>query len=210
MSNTKDSKDYLTNNQITFPSVQLLDAAGERKGVMTIAAALRLAEEAELDLIAIDERQNPPVCRIMDLGKYKYERDKRDHHVKQKTVEIKEIQLTPRIGEHDLEIKIRKINEFLAEGNRVKISMRLKGREGSHPEVTQAIWEKIDTTITGHFTEMPKNEFKYMTAQVAPGKPQPKKQAQPKPANNSPVSSVKPLEVAPEPIVARVTAKPGM
>lgn len=112
---------------------------------MTPAEALRLAEERGLDLVEVSPNADPPVCRLMDYGKFAYERAKREREARkaQKTIEVKEVRLRPKIGEHDLAFKLRDMRRFLASGNKVKVRVLFRGREAAHPEVGKELLDRL-------------------------------------------------------------------
>ena len=130
------TKDLRINRQIRAREVLVIDENGVQKGVMNVMAAVSLAEEAGLDLVEVSPNANPPVCKILDFGKYRYEMEKKQREAKknQAVVKIKEIRMQPKIEKHDLETKSKAIAEFLAEGNKVKVSIRFRGREMAHTE----------------------------------------------------------------------------
>ena len=117
--------------------VRLIGVNGENVGVVPLADALRIAREASLDLVEIDPNGSPPVCRILDYGKWKYQQTKkeRDAHKHQRSTMIHEVRVRPRIGQHDMDMKVRVAERLLAEGNKVKLSVMFRGREMSHPEI---------------------------------------------------------------------------
>ncbi|WIG58183.1 MAG: Translation initiation factor 3 [Ktedonobacterales bacterium] len=125
--------------------VRLIDEEGQMIGVMTGAQALAMARERNLDLVEVSPMAVPPVCKLMDYGRFKYEQAKRENEARkhQKTVELKEIRMRPRTDEHDLEVKVRKIEEILGEGNKVKVSVVFRGREMAHPELGRVVLEKV-------------------------------------------------------------------
>jgi translation initiation factor IF-3 len=129
-----------TNRQIRVPEVRLVYDDGQQVGVMPIEEALRRAEEAGLDLIEVAASGSPPVCRIADLGKFRFEQDKRARDAKknQHVSEVKEVRLRPRTDEHDLQVRVRAARRFLEDGHKVKVEVRFRGREASHPEVARA------------------------------------------------------------------------
>lgn len=137
------------NLEITSRNVRLINYDGEMVGVVSIDEALRKARNEDLDLVEISPNAEPPVCKIMDFGKHKYQEKKKiqDAKKKQKTVLLKEIKLRPTIGEHDLLIKIKSINNFILEGDKVKVSLRFKGREITHQEVGFEVFEKIKSHL---------------------------------------------------------------
>lgn len=132
------------NDQIRISPVMVVDSTGKNLGVISLDQAKKLARDVELDLVEVAAQSRPPVCRIMDYGKFKYEqsvKDKKRHH---KNSQLKEIRLRPNIGEHDLDVKIKKITEFLEDGDKVQVRLRFKGnRELSHKDLGFAIIDKI-------------------------------------------------------------------
>jgi len=132
--------------------VRLIDAAGEMIGVTAIAQALAAAETAGLDLVEIAPNSEPPVCKILDYGKYKYELHKKavEARKKQKVVELKEIKLRPTIDANDFSIKMRSAKAFLEEGDKVKVSLRFRGRELSHQEIGMALITKVKETLADY------------------------------------------------------------
>ena len=133
------------NEDITAPKVRLIDEDKTQIGIVPIARAMELAREKDLDLVAISPDTDPPVCRLLDYGKYLYSLQKKAHEAQkmQRKVHIKEIKFTPVIGEHDIEVKLKKIKEFLEEGNKVKITIWLKGRQKRKPEMLNTMTERI-------------------------------------------------------------------
>ena len=123
----------------------MIGTNGEQLGVMLAGDALAKAEEANLDLVEVAPNANPPVCRIMDYGKYKYEQAKREReaHKKSKASELKGMRLSPKIGEHDLQVKTRAVSGFLKDGDKVRVSMWFRGREMAHPQVGEQILRRM-------------------------------------------------------------------
>lgn len=119
--------------------MRLIDEEGNQLGILPIQDALRLAYERNLDLVEVAPNAVPPVCRLLDYGKYQYEKQKKDREARkaQKIIEIKEIRLRPRTGEHDLDTKVRQALSFLDEGSKVKVAVRFRGREITHPEIAR-------------------------------------------------------------------------
>jgi translation initiation factor IF-3 len=138
------------NLEITASPVRVVDENGEMLGVMSRDAALERAQRIGLDLVEIAPNSEPPVCKIMDFGKYKYQEKKKinDNKKKQKVVTLKEIKLRPTISDHDLGIKIRSINQFIAGGDKVKISLKFKGREITHQEIGHSVFDKIKNQLS--------------------------------------------------------------
>ena len=144
------TKDLRTNRQIRAHEVRLIDENGEQKGVMRTYDAIRMAEEAGLDLVEVSPNANPPVCKILDFGKYRYEMEKKQRDAKrnQTVIKVKEIRMQPKIDKHDLETKSKFISEFLQEGNKVKVSIRFRGRELAHPELGKDVLDRILAQLT--------------------------------------------------------------
>ena len=130
--------------------MRLIDENGEQKGVMKTFDAIHLAEEAGLDLVEVSPNANPPVCKILDFGKYRYEMEKKQRDAKknQTVIKVKEIRMQPKIDRHDLETKSKFISEFLNEGNKVKVSIRFRGRELAHPELGKEVLDRILAILT--------------------------------------------------------------
>jgi translation initiation factor IF-3 len=138
------------NEEIKAPKVRLIDEDKKQLGVVPIAKALEVAQEKELDLVAISPKADPPVCRLLDYGKYLYSLQKKAHEAQklQRKVHLKEIKFTPVIGEHDIEVKLKKIKQFLEDGNKVKITIWLKGRQKRKPEMLGVMTDKIMNILT--------------------------------------------------------------
>uniref|UniRef100_A0A7C2AS84 Translation initiation factor IF-3 n=1 Tax=Thermomicrobium roseum TaxID=500 RepID=A0A7C2AS84_THERO len=133
------------NERIRVPEVRLIDETGQHLGIFRTEEALRLARERGLDLVEVQPNATPPVCRIMDYGKYRYEesRRERESRKRQKTIEVKEIRLRPRIDMHDLETKVRQIQQFLADGAKVKVTVLFRGREIVYQELGERVLQKV-------------------------------------------------------------------
>ena len=131
----------MINGQIRDKEVRVIGEDGEQKGVMPIKEAMRLAQEAELDLVKIAPKAHPPVCKIIDYGKYRYElaRKEKEAKRKQKTVEVKEVRLSPNIDTNDLNTKVNNAKKFISKGNKVKITLRFRGREMAHVQQSKHI-----------------------------------------------------------------------
>ena len=131
----------MINGQIRDKEVRLIGEDGEQKGIMPIKEAMRLAQEAELDLVKIAPKAQPPVCKIIDYGKYRYElaRKEKEAKKKQKTVEIKEVRLSPNIDTNDLNTKVNNAKKFIGKGNKVKVTLRFRGREMAHVQQSKHI-----------------------------------------------------------------------
>ncbi len=127
----------MINEEIRDREVRVIDQNGEQLGIMNTMAALQLAEERQLDLVKIAPQAKPPVCKIMDYGKYRFEQSKREREIRknQKIIVIKEVQLSATIEEHDIDVKFRAAEKFLKDGNKVKVSIRFRGRQIAHSEI---------------------------------------------------------------------------
>lgn len=160
------------NREINVRSVRLVDANGEMVGVVSLRDALYAAEEAGLDLVEVSPNADPPVCKILDYGKYKYEAQKKANEArkKQKIIEVKEIKLRPNIDEHDYEIKMKAMRRFLEEGDKVKVTMRFRGREMAHQDIGMNVLVKVREALDdlGKVEQMPKLEGKQMIMVLAP------------------------------------------
>lgn len=157
-----------------MPEIRLQGVEGEQLGIVSIRAALQMAEEAGVDLVEIAPTAKPPVCRIMDYGKFKYQEQKRAHEakLKQKQVQVKEIKLRPGTDENDYQIKLRNMTRFLEEGDKVKVTLRFRGREMAHQEFGMRQLERIkaDVDAIGAVEQMPKMEGRQMIMIIAPAK----------------------------------------
>ena len=144
-SNNRSRDDLFINEQIRDREVRVISATGEQLGIMSAMEARKLAEEAELDLVKISPNARPPVCKIIDYGEYKYEktRKEKDARKKQHTVEIKEIRMSPNIDSNDLNTKINAARKFLSKGDRVKVTLRFRGREMAHMQSSAHILTDI-------------------------------------------------------------------
>ena len=147
---------------------------GEQLGIVNLRQALQMAEEAGVDLVEIAPTAKPPVCRIMDYGEFKYQEQKRAHEakLKQKQVQVKEVKLRPGTDENDYQIKLRNMTRFLEEGDKVKVTLRFRGREMAHQEFGMRQLERIkaDLEAVGQVEQMPKMEGRQMIMIIAPTK----------------------------------------
>lgn len=146
MESTKNSEEkYRINRAIVAQQVRLIDQNGEPLGVVHIKEAMTKAREAGLDLVEVAAQANPPVCKIINYGKLKYEQQKKkaEARKKQKVVEIKEVKLTPTIGEHDYQVKLNSVIRFLSDGNKVKVTLRFRGRELTHRELGEKLLARL-------------------------------------------------------------------
>mgnify|MGYP001397970964 FL=1 len=150
----------------------LIDASGEKKGVVPIDKAISIAMGEGLDLVEISPKSNPPVCKIIDYGKYKYQNQKRANEAKkkQKNIDVKEIKFRPNIDTHDYQVKMRSVEKFLSEGDKVKITLRFRGREMVHQDRGVSLLEKVREEIDtiGKVELLPKMEGRQMVMVLAP------------------------------------------
>ena len=162
------------NDRIRAPEIRLIGAEGENIGVVTPQRGRELAEEAGLDLVEISPNATPPVCKIMDFGKFKYEQQKKDAEAKkkQKIIEIKEIKFRPGTDTHDYDVKMRSVTKFLENGDKVKVTLRFRGREMAHMDLGRELLERVarDVEEIGKVESMPKVEGRQMVMMVAPVK----------------------------------------
>ncbi len=160
------------NRDIWADEVRCIGAEGEMLGVMHPREAMRLAEEAGLDLVEISPHAEPPVCKILDYGKLKYENQKKKNEArkKQKIIEIKEIKLRPNIDEHDYQVKMRSVTKFLGEGDKVKVTMRFRGREMAHQDLGMNVLNRVreDMDEIAKIEAHPKLEGRQMIMVMAP------------------------------------------
>ena len=161
-----------TNEGIDTPEIQLIDVSGENVGVVEIEDALARASEAGLDLVEISPNTNPPVCKILDYGTYKYQAQKKaaEARKKQRTVEIKEIKMRPNIDTHDYDVKMRSMNRFFEEGDKVKVTLRFRGREMAHQDLGAQLLNKVkdDTIEIAKVESEPRLEGRQMVMVLAP------------------------------------------
>jgi translation initiation factor IF-3 len=182
----REERKHRLNREITAPEVRLNGQDNEPLGIVPLLEALRRAGELDVDLVEITAMANPPVCRLMDYGKFKFQEQKRAHEakLKQKVIEVKEIKFRPGTDDGDYNIKLRNIRRFLEEGDKCKITLRFRGREMSHQELGMALIQRLrdelgDTIVV---ESMPKLEGRQLVMMIAPGK---KKVGGSKPASES-------------------------
>ena len=160
------------NERIDSREIRLIGAEGENVGVVTPQRGMAMAEDAGLDLVEISPNANPPVCKIMDFGKYKYETQKRESEArkKQKIIEVKEVKFRPNTDTHDYEVKMRNVFKFLENGDKVKVTLRFRGREMAHQELGRDLLERVaaDTEEVGKVENMPKMEGRQMIMMIGP------------------------------------------
>jgi translation initiation factor IF-3 len=162
------------NEEIDASQVRLISSSGDQRGVMSLSAALQVARDEGLDLVEVSPNADPPVCRIMDFGKYLFEQNKKAQSAKrkQKQVHIKEIKFRPGTEEGDYKIKLRKLKEFLEHGDKTKVTLRFRGREMAHRELGAQLLERVrnDLEELGVVEQMPQMEGRQMIMVLAPKK----------------------------------------
>jgi translation initiation factor IF-3 len=160
------------NDRIRAPEIRLIGAEGENVGVVHPAKAMQMARDAELDLVEISPNANPPVCKIMDYGKFKYEQQKRESEArkKQTTIQVKEVKFRPNTDTHDYEVKMRNVVKFLEKGDKVKVTLRFRGREMAHQNLGRELLERVaeDTKEIGKVENFPKMEGRQMIMLIGP------------------------------------------
>ncbi len=160
------------NDQIEAPEVRVVDADGEMVGVLPVAEGIEMADEVGLDLVEVSPNAEPPVCKILDYGKYKYEEQKKANEArkKQKTIDVKEIKMRPGIDEHDYQVKMRSVRRFLDGGDKVKMTIRFRGREMAHQELGMKVLDRVREEVDelAKVEQFPKTEGRLMTMVIAP------------------------------------------
>jgi translation initiation factor IF-3 len=160
------------NGQIAVPAVRLVNVDGTMIGIKSISEALQIAEEAGLDLVEVSPNADPPVCKILDFGKFKYQvqKKKAEARKKQKIIEVKEIKLRPGIDDHDFEIKMRSVTRFLGEGDKVKVTLRFRGREMVHQELGAQVLDRVREVMepNAKVEQTPKLEGRQMVMILSP------------------------------------------
>jgi translation initiation factor IF-3 len=160
------------NEEIRIPQVRLIGSDGEMIGVLPTREALYRAAQEGLDLVEISPGADPPVCKILDFGKFKYEQQKKKNEArkKQKVVEIKEIKVRPNIDDHDYDVKMRQMKSFIAEGDKVKVTLRFRGREMAHVDLGMKVLERVKTELdpVAKVEQMPRMENRQMIMVLTP------------------------------------------
>jgi translation initiation factor IF-3 len=160
------------NDAIESPRIRLIDANGEMVGIVSIHEGLQMAYEADLDLVEISPNADPPVCKLLDIGKYKYELQKKENEArkKQKVILLKEIKMRPGIDDHDYDVKLKAMRTFLDEGDKVKVTLRFRGREMVHSELGMRLLERVKAAVDekAKVEQTPKMEGRQMTMVLAP------------------------------------------
>jgi translation initiation factor IF-3 len=162
------------NRDILAPEVRVIGADGEQVGILPIAEALELAGESALDLVEVSPNAEPPVCRVMDYGKYVFEQNKKNHAAKkkQKQIHVKEVKFRPGTEEGDYQVKLRNLVRFLSGGDKAKVTLRFRGREMAHRELGAKLLDRVrdDLAELGQVEQFPKMEGRQMTMVIAPKK----------------------------------------
>ncbi len=162
------------NREITVPEVRLVGPDGEALGVVKLFDALRIAEEQEVDLVEIAPTAVPPVCKVMDYGKFKYQEAKRQHEakLKQKVIQVKEVKFRPGTDDGDYGVKLRNLIKFLEDGDKTKITLRFRGREMAHQEIGVRMLERLKADLEpyGQVEQFPKMEGRQMVMVLSPAK----------------------------------------
>lgn len=167
------NKELRTNEAIRVREVRLIDEDGGQKGIVPTVEALKMAQDRGVDLVEVAPQARPPVCKLLDYGKYKFELEKRNRESKrkQKQLKLKEIRMQPKIEEHDLQFKTKHIQEFLDEGSKVKVTIRFRGRELAHTELGRVVLDKVlemlDPAV--HVDRAPVMEGRFMSMILSPG-----------------------------------------
>nr|WP_199898375.1 translation initiation factor IF-3 [Methylobacillus glycogenes] len=167
-------KEVRINGDITAPQIRLVGVEGEPLGIVTLNEAFAKAEEADIDLVEIAPQASPPVCRLMDYGKFKYAESKRQHEarLKQKQVQVKEVKFRPGTDDGDYQVKLRNLIRFLSEGDKAKITLRFRGREITHQELGLALLKRVEADLAEHAVveQFPKMEGRQMVMVLSPQK----------------------------------------
>ncbi|MEA5516840.1 translation initiation factor IF-3 [Nodularia sp. UHCC 0506] len=160
------------NERIRFPKIRVIDNDGAQLGIMPPQEALQLAEEKELDLVLLSDKADPPVCRIMDYGKYKFEQEKkaREARKKQHTADVKEVKMRYKIEEHDYNVRVKQAERFLKDGDKVKATVMFRGREIQHSDLAEHLLKRMakDLEPLGELQQAPKKEGRNMMMLISP------------------------------------------
>ncbi|HEY9699829.1 MAG TPA: translation initiation factor IF-3 [Trichocoleus sp.] len=173
MALTKPNRDLPTiNERIRFPKIRVIDSDGGQLGIMAPRDALRLAEEKELDLVLVSDKADPPVCRIIDYGKFKFEQEKkaREARKKQHTSDVKEVKMRYKIEDHDYQVRVNQAERFLKAGDKVKASIMFRGREIQHSDLAESLLKRMATDLQefGEVQQAPKREGRNMMMLLSP------------------------------------------
>lgn len=162
------------NERIRFPTIRVIDTEGEQLGILTPQEALRIAESKELDLVLVSDKADPPVCRIMDYGKYKFELEKKAREAKKKqhTADVKEVKMRYKIEEHDYQVRVNQAERFLKAGDKVKATITFRGREIQHSDLAEELLKRMATDLQelAEVQQAPKKEGRNMMMLFSPKK----------------------------------------
>lgn len=162
------------NDKIRFPEIRVIDAEGEQIGILAPEDALKIAQEKELDLVLVSESAKPPVCRIMDYGKYKFEQEKKAREAKKKqhTADVKEVKMRYKIDDHDYNVRVNQAQRFLKSGDKVKATINFRGREIQHANLAHDLLDRMATDLEelAEIQQAPKREGRNMTMLLSPKK----------------------------------------
>ncbi|MGH2587239.1 MAG: translation initiation factor IF-3 [Dehalococcoidia bacterium] len=174
------TREFRINDRIRVREVRLIDDEGGQIGVVPVAEALQMARDKGLDLVEVAPNAVPPVCRILDYGKFKYEQSKKEREARkhQHNVVLREVRMKPKIDDHDVNVRMRTVEKLLKEGDKVKVSVMFRGREVTHPEIGRALLNRIYDRVKdlGTVEKQPSMEGRFMTMILAPGQAKPAKQ----------------------------------
>lgn len=163
-----------TNERIRFPEIRVIDFGGEQLGILTPKEALAIAQEKDLDLVLVSETADPPVCKIMDYGKYKYEQDKKIKEAKKKqhNADVKEVKMRYKIEEHDYNVRVKNAERFLKSGDKVKATVSFRGREIQHANLAEKLLQRMasDLEAVAEVQQYPKREGRNMMMLLSPKK----------------------------------------
>ena len=167
------AKDMRINEDIRVREVRLIDQNGEQAGIVATSEALNMAQELDLDLVEVSPQARPPVCKLLNYGKYKYELEKKSREQKKKTshVRLKEVRMQPKIEQHDMAFKTKHVQDFLGQGNKVKVTIRFRGRELAHTELGRVKLDKILELLTEDSYKIdspPRMEGRFMSMLLSP------------------------------------------
>lgn len=169
--NNNNNKGQRVNEQIRVREVRLIDDEGNQQGIVPTLEALKLAKDKDLDLVEVSPNANPPVCKILDYGKYRFEQEKklRDAKKNQKVLKLKEIRMQPKIGSGDLDTKAKHVQEFLNQGDKVKVTIRFRGRELAHTELGYDVLQEVLKRLTSAYVieKQPAMDGKFMSMTLA-------------------------------------------
>lgn len=172
---TNNNRDLTkTNEKIRFPNIRVIDSEGEQLGIITPKEALAIAQERGLDLVLVSETASPPVCKIMDYGKYKYEQDKKLKEAKKKqhNADVKEVKMRYKIEEHDYNVRVKNAERFLKSGDKVKATVSFRGREIQHSNLAEQLLRRMasDLEAVAEIQQFPKREGRNMMMMLSPKK----------------------------------------